>query len=69
MYKIKEEKIAEIKEKTNRKISEISGVSENYISQIINERKTNISKTVAYAITKALNCNYEITDVFDVKEE
>jgi len=67
MYKMKEEVCKEIKKKRiNRKLARTIGVTEGYISQIVNHRKLDISKTVAYATTKAISNKLEIEDVFEV---
>jgi plasmid maintenance system antidote protein VapI len=54
------------KQRINRKIAEKIGVTEGYISQIVNHKKINISKTMAYAVTKAIASNLEIENIFDI---
>ena len=61
MMKIDDEKI------TNRKIAEILGISESYVSEIMNRKKTKISKLMAYAFCKTINSDFEIPDLFDIK--
>lgn len=69
MYKMKKEYSDFIKKnRLNRKISKIVGVTEGYVSGIVNNRR-DISKTVAYAVTKAIDSNLEIADVFDIYEK
>lgn len=51
--------------KTNRAIAKTLGVTEGYISQIINGRKKNISKLMAYAFCKAIDSDLEILDLFE----
>lgn len=67
MYKMKEEISNSIKEQRyNRKIAEKIGVTEGYISQIVNHKRINISKTMAYAVTKAIASDLEIENIFDI---
>lgn len=66
MYKLKDEMKEKIKDITNRSIANKVGVTEGYISSIVHDKKPNITKTLAYAITKAISNDYEIEDVFDV---
>lgn len=67
MYKMKEEISSSIKkQRINRKIAEKIGVTEGYISQIVNHKKINISKTMAYALTKAIASDLEIENIFDI---
>lgn len=56
------------RKKTNREIADILGVTEGYISQIINRRKTKISKLMAYAFCKAVSPDLEIKDLFYIKK-
>jgi len=68
MYKIKP-KVKELLKNnkiTNRKIAYKLGVTEGYISQIINARKLDISKLMAYAFCKAIDSDLEITDLFEI---
>lgn len=51
----------------NRKIAKKLGVTEGYISQIINGRKTKISKLMAFAFCNAINNDFEIEDIFITK--
>ena len=67
MYKIKEEEIKKYKKYgTVRKLSIITGMTEGYVSQILNGKKTDISKVVAYAITKAISPDLEIENLFNI---
>ena len=66
MYKLKDEMKEKIRAVTNRSIANKVGVTEGYISLIVNDHKPNITKTLAYAISKAISNDYEIEDVFDV---
>ncbi len=67
MFKIKEKELAKYKKwGLTRKISQKTGLTEGYISQVINQRKTDISKVSAYAITKAINNELEIENLFDI---
>ena len=54
---------------SNREIANKVGITEGYISQILNARKKNISKTMAYAIAKAISKDSEINDIFNIIEE
>ncbi len=67
MYRIKKRVKEKLKEKkiTNRKIAKITGVTEGYISQIVNARRLDISKTMAYSFCKAIDSELEITDLFE----
>ena len=51
----------------NRKIANTLGVSESYVSQIMNRKKTKISKLMAYGFCKSISPDYEIPDLFDIK--
>ena len=65
MYKIKEEKIKEYKKYgLVRKLSKITGLTEGYVSQVLNNKKAVAEKVYAYAITKALDDNLEIENLF-----
>lgn len=66
MYKIKASTKRYLKENkiTNRNIHKITGISENYISQLVHDRP--VKKITAYAYTKALNKNAEIEDFFEI---
>ena len=68
MYKLKQEKIQLIKKyiKTQKKMSEITGLDLSYINQIYNGRA--VSKVGAFAITKATCPSLEIVDLFDYIE-
>lgn len=57
------------KQSTFRNIAQKIGVTEGYISQVMNGRKTTISKVLAYAICKAISSNLEIQDVFNIIEK
>lgn len=47
-------------------LAEIVGLNASYMSEIVNGRRQDISKTTAYAITKAISPNLEINDLFNV---
>ena len=67
MYKIKKEAKEKVKQNTtNRDLAYKIGVTEGYISRIMNARKLDISKTVAYAFTKAVSSESEIEDFFEI---
>lgn len=68
MYRMKSKYSYMIKEKRlNRKLAHIVGVTEGYMSGIVNNAgRRNISKMTAYAISKAIDKNLEIADVFDI---
>ena len=67
MYRIKEEKIKDIKRYgTVRKIAEITGLNEGYVSQVLKGTKTIKKKIYAYAITKSIDSNYEIEKLFEI---
>lgn len=67
MYIIKENIIKEYKKYgLVRKLAKITGLTEGYVSQILNGKKSDISKVVAYAITKALDNNLEIENLFKI---
>lgn len=66
MYILKDEMKPKIIDLTNRAIAHKVGISESYMSEILNGHKKNISKTLAYAISKALCNYYEIEDVFKI---
>lgn len=57
------------KQSTFRNIAQKIGVTEGYISQVMNGRKTTISKVLAYAICKSISSNLEIQDVFNIIEK
>lgn len=71
MYKMKPKFSYMIKEKRlNRKLAHIVGVTEGYMSGIVNnDKRRNISKMTAYAIAKAINSDLEIADVFDIYQK
>lgn len=50
-------------------LAEIVGVGSCYMSEIMNGRRKTISKTLAYAICKAISPNLEIHDLFDIIEK
>lgn len=64
MYILKDEMKEKVKDLTNRYIADKVGITETYMSQILNNRKK-ASKTLAYAISKVISSNYEIEDVFN----
>ena len=67
MYKIKEEEIKKYKKYgLVRKVAQKTGVTEGYISQILNGRKSDISKVIAYAVTKAISSDLEIENLFNI---
>lgn len=43
------------------------GISKDFLSRIINNHIPIKHKTVAYALTKYINKDYEIEDVFEIK--
>ena len=51
---------------TNRKIARRLGVTEGYISQIVNKKQTKISKLMAYAFVKAVSSDMEIENIFNI---
>ena len=67
MEYIIKDKIAEQirKNRRNREIARTVGVTEGYISQIVHKRPV-VVKTTAYAITKAIDKDLEIKDVFEI---
>lgn len=70
IYKFKTDKKDTIKEIVKfKELADLVGVTPSYISCIVNGKKNNISKTLAYCMCKAVNSNYEITDLFDIVEE
>lgn len=65
MYILKSEFASEIKAKYKaRNIAKVVGITEGYLSQILQSGKT-CSKKTAYAIAKYLNEEAEIQDYFD----
>ena len=67
MYKIKKEEIKKYKKYgLVRNLSIKTGITEGYISNIINGKKPNISKVVAYAFVKAISNDLEIENLFDI---
>lgn len=67
MYKMKKEISNNIRKlRYNRKLAEKVGVSEGYMSQVVNGHKINISKTLAYAISKAIASDLEIENIFEI---
>lgn len=66
MYRIKKEVYNNYKKYGDtRKIAKETGYSENYISQILNGRKFD-RKMLAYIITKIINPNLEMNEVFEI---
>lgn len=47
-----------------RKLAEIIGIGEDYVSQIMNGRPT--TRVTAYAFTKAISTDAEINDFFEI---
>ena len=76
MYRIKEDKIKDIKRYgTVRKIAEITGLNEGYVSQVLKGTRTIkekvyayaiTEKVYAYAITKSIDSNYGIENLFEI---
>lgn len=66
MYKIKDEIILPIH--NQKKFAEEIGVTPESLSRILNKRQ-NCSKTLAYAITKNFDNNFELNDIFERVEE
>jgi DNA-binding transcriptional regulator YdaS (Cro superfamily) len=67
MYRIKEDKIKDIKRYgTVRKIAQKTGLNEGYISQVLKGTRTIKEKVCAYAITKAIDSNYGIENLFEI---
>ena len=65
MYLFKSELTDEIQQRYKiRNIGRVVGITEGYLSQIINSKKTCPQKT-AYAITKYFNENDEIEKYFE----
>ena len=65
MYLFKSELTDEIQKKYKvRNIGRVVGITEGYLSQIINSKKT-CPKRTAYAITKYLNEDAEIEKYFE----
>lgn len=52
--------------KNNRQIANTLGITEGYVSQIINRKITRISKLMAYGFCKAISSDLEIEDLFDI---
>jgi len=66
-YKLKDGMKEKIKEHTKfHLLAKKIGIDDSYISQIVNGRRINISKTVAFAICKAISPKLEINDLFDI---
>ena len=67
MYRIKQEKIKDIKRYgTVRKIAEKTGLNEGYVSQVLKGTRTIKEKVCAYAIAKAIDENYGIENLFEI---
>lgn len=67
MYRIKQEKIKDIKRYgTVRQIAEKTGLNEGYVSQVLKGTRTIKEKVCAYAITKAIDENYDIENLFKI---
>lgn len=65
MYIFKKETLENLGfSKTRKQMAEIIGVSEGYLSKILNSKRK-CSKVLAYAITKTLNEKSEISDFFE----
>ena len=66
MYRIKEDEIKKYKKwGIVRNIAKETGLTEGYISQILNCNKTGFTKLTAYAITKAISPELEIQNLFE----
>lgn len=52
--------------KNNRQIAKQLGITEGYVSQIINRKTTKISKLMAYGFCKAISSDLEIEDLFEI---
>lgn len=67
MYKIKKEEISKYKKwGIVRNISKETGLTEGYISKVLNDKKYVAEKVYAYAITKAINNDLEIENLFEI---
>lgn len=62
MYFLKEQKLK--LSKTQKELSKEIGITESYLSKILN-RKKKCSKLVAYSITKAIDPQKEILNLFE----
>lgn len=70
LYKLKDGMEIYIKEHyTYKELADLIGIDRSYMSQIVNRKRLTISKTIAYAICKALRPDYEIKDIFNIIEE
>lgn len=50
----------------NRDIANKLGVSQSYVSLVINGKRHNTSKLMAFAFCKAISTNLEIEDLFNI---
>ena len=67
MYRIKEDKSKEIKKYgIVRKIAQKTGLNEGYVSQVLKGTRDVKEKVCAYAITKAIDENYGIENLFEI---
>ena len=66
MYKIKEEIQSQKRYGTVRRLARKTGLSEGYVSQVLNGTRTISEKVYAFAITKAINTDFEIENVFEI---
>lgn len=67
VYKFKTEKKKEVKKIIKyKKLADEVGVSASYISCIVNGKKDNISKSLAFHICKTISPDYEIEDLFNI---
>lgn len=67
MYKIKQEKAKEIKRYgLVREIAKKTGLAEGYVSQVLKGTREIKEKVCAYAITKAIDSNYGIENLFEI---
>lgn len=65
MYKLKEEKVIDIKKTYKlQNIAENIGITRTYLSNILSGRPC--KKTVAYSLVKYINNEAEILDYFEV---
>ncbi len=56
-----------IKKKINfNRLAQKVGINRCYMSEIMNGRRDTISKTLAYAICKAISPELEVSDIFNI---
>jgi len=67
MYKIKKDEIKKYKKwGIVRDIAKKTGLTEGYLSQVFNNKRIINKKVCAYAITKAINDDLEIENLFEI---